>query len=91
MKLRHFLPVFLLSRHTPLATFGKRHSNDEGMATSRELVDAIFKRASSGHMDYLGRNLAADPAKPRQEDALSYLCLKSALGWELLQTMEQLD
>lgn len=76
-----------------LATLGKRHSDTSATDRAKELVEAIFQKASgaeSGLMDYLGRKLPSDPKALGQEDAHSYLCLKAALGWELLQALETL-
>lgn len=77
-----------------LATFGQRHSDEAAWKRSKELVDAIFKRAANpngGLMDYLGRKLPSDPKELARADAHSYLCLKAALGWELLHALETLD
>ena len=77
-----------------LATLGKRHSDTSATDRAKELVGAIFQKASgaeSGLMDYLGRKLPSDPNALGQADAHSYLCLKAALGWELLEALEKLD
>ena len=70
-----------------LIKYGKQ---GDATATKRgeELVAAILKYASTenGLIDYLGRKLPVESVALGQADGHAYLCLKAAIGWEILGT-----
>lgn len=80
---RHDLAVSARYAHT-LARLG-----GDGRAQARNIVDAILAQASpeTGLIDQVGRNLPADP----EALAHAYLCLKAAIGRELLETVKLLE
>lgn len=75
-----------------LAVLGQRGDAD-ALKQTRSLIDAILKEASpeSGLIDYLGRDLPADAEALGKVDAHAYLCMKAAIGWELLEAIEVIE
>lgn len=71
-----------------LAILGEQ-GDEKAANEAARLGEIILKKAGgSGLIDYLGRDLPADPVKIGKEDYHPYLCMKAAIGWELLKAME---